>query len=222
MAKHGMPDTKWFQCPKLSPVVEATLSKDVANQIYRCQGFQGGYPLKFNRASGGSRLPSYGPGNSKKGTSFQGRQSSKMTCYCKLFFSTSVQISMNVTNPTPRLTQICSQADHFKVLISQMDFTIKSPCLAGRLSHYTHNWEHITLDRWVLQAINGYSLELTQTPYQMRQPQPINCSIQEHAKITQEVSDLLIKGAIVEPRYPQAVMSPNYSWWRRKGEDKGK
>ena len=107
-------------------------------------------------------------------------------------------ILLNVTNPIPRLTQICSQADHLRMLISQMDSTIKSPCLAGRLSHYTHNWEHITQDRWVLQAINGYSLELTQTPQQMRQPQAIQCSIEEHAKITQEVSDLLIKGAIVE------------------------
>ena len=31
VAKYGMPDTKWLQCPKLSPMVEATLSKDVAN-----------------------------------------------------------------------------------------------------------------------------------------------------------------------------------------------
>ena len=189
VAKYGMPDTKWFQCPKLSPVVEATLSKDVASQdqkIYRCQemwleaarpltaclerahagtltlqeampmlqntlmlmgdtsqhqssfrrkkvldhlnpqlkglmkeedftaaqpflfgenfgsvtkgkleataalkkvvypqsnkgkqGFQGGYPRKFNRASGGSRQPSYGPGKSKKGTSFKADKARK-------------------------------------------------------------------------------------------------------------------------------------------------
>ena len=36
-----------------------------------------------------------------------------------------MQISMNVTNPTPRLTQICLQGDHLKVLISQMGLTIK-------------------------------------------------------------------------------------------------
>jgi len=47
---------------------------------------------------------------------------------------------MNVTNPTPRLTQICSQADHLKVLISQMDLKIKSPSLAAYPqlgAHYT-------------------------------------------------------------------------------------
>ena len=40
VAKYGMPDTKWLQCLKLSPVVKATLSKDMANQdqkICRCQ-----------------------------------------------------------------------------------------------------------------------------------------------------------------------------------------
>ena len=105
---------------------------------------------------------------------------------------------MNVVNPTPTLTQVCSQAEHLKVLISQMDLTIKSPSLAGRLSHYTHNWEHIMQDRWVLQAISGYPLELTQAPHQMRQTQAIKCSAEEHIKITMGVSDLLTKGAIVE------------------------
>ena len=35
-----MPNTKWLQYPKLSPWVEATLSKDVVNQdqkFFRCQ-----------------------------------------------------------------------------------------------------------------------------------------------------------------------------------------
>ena len=64
---------------------------------------------------------------------------------------------MNVVNPTPTLTQVYSQAEHFKVLTSQMDLTIKSLSLAGRLSHYTYNWEYIMQDRWVLQAIIGYT-----------------------------------------------------------------
>ena len=180
VTKYGTPDTKWLQCPRLSPVVEATLSKEAVSQdqkTFRCQemwleaarpltaclekahagtltlqetmpmlqnalmlmgdasqhqssfrrkkvlehlnpqlkglmkeedfaaaqpflfgeefgamaksrleataalkkivypqsnkgkqGFQGGYPRKFNRASGGSHQSSYGPGKSKKGT----------------------------------------------------------------------------------------------------------------------------------------------------------
>ena len=129
---------------------------------------------------------------------------------------------MNVTNPTPRLTQICSQADHLKVLISQMDLEIKSPILAGRLSHYTHNWEHITQDRWVLQAIKGYSLELTQAPHQMRQTQAIRCLVEEHAKITQEVSDLLTKGAIVETQVSTESYVSQLFLVEKKGEDKGR
>ena len=129
-----------------------------------------------------------------------------MTSNCRLFVNTTCKKSMNVINPTPTLTQVCSQAEHLKVLISQMDLTIKSASLAGRLSHYTHNWEYITQDRWVLQAITGYTLELTQTPNQMRQPQAIRCSTEEHIKITQEVTDLLNKGAIVETQ----VSTGNY------------
>jgi len=79
-----------------------------------------------------------------------------------------------------------------------MDLHITSPSLAGRLSQYVGNWEQITQDRWVLQAITGYRLELTQTPHQARQPHGISCSQEEHAKISQEIKELLDKGAIVE------------------------
>ena len=39
-AKYGTPDSKWLKCPELSPVVEATLSKDAVKQdqaIFRSQ-----------------------------------------------------------------------------------------------------------------------------------------------------------------------------------------
>ena len=41
-------------------------------------------------------------------------------------------------------------------------------------------------------------MELTQTPHQARQPQGILCSKEKHGKISQEIKELLDKGAIVE------------------------
>ena len=40
--------------------------------------------------------------------------------------------------------------------------------------------------------------ELTQTPHQANQPQEISCLEKEHSKISQEITELLAKGAIVE------------------------
>ena len=64
----------------------------------------------------------------------------------------------------PVLTHPHTQVQHLQVLINQMDLTISSNCLAGRVAHYVHNWELITQDRWVLQTITGYHLDLVQTP----------------------------------------------------------
>ena len=62
----------------------------------------------------------------------------------------------------------------------------------------TLNWALITQDRWVLQAITGYQLELTQKPHQARQSPVISCSLEEQTEISQEVGELLAKGAKIE------------------------
>ena len=95
-----------------------------------------------------------------------------------------------------------------------MDLHITSLRLTRRLSHYVHNWEHITQDRWVLQSITGYQLELTQTLHQAKQPQGISCSEEKHNKISQELTELLAKGAIVEA---QLSLGRFISQWKRKG-----
>ena len=111
-----------------------------------------------------------------------------------------VQTPSNSVKHTPVLTPPHTQSNHLKVMIDQMDLNIKSPTLAGRLSHNAHNWTLITQDQWVLQAITGYQLELTQTPNQARQRLEISSSLEEQAKISQEVMELLAKGAIIEAR----------------------
>jgi len=109
-----------------------------------------------------------------------------------------VETLIKVVNPTLALTPISTQSHHIKVLIGQMNLQLNSPNLAGRLAYYVPNWEQITQDRWVLQTISGYKLDLTQTPCQVRPSHEIACSEEEHAKISQEIKELQAKGAIVE------------------------
>jgi len=105
---------------------------------------------------------------------------------------------LKLVNPTPNLTQVDAPKGHLEVLISQMDLTINSPKLAGRLSQFISNWQRITQDHWVLQAISGYHLELTQMPWQSKPMPEIKCSLEEQGKISEEIKGLLAKGAIVE------------------------
>ena len=71
------------------------------------------------------------------------------------------------------------------------------------MAQFVHNWYLITQDRWVLQTITGYQLELMQVPYQIRPSPAIQCSSEEKHKISQEVQELLEKGAIVEAQLTQ-------------------
>ena len=70
--------------------------------------------------------------------------------------------------------------------------------LAGRLAQFITNWEKITQDRWVLQAIRGYKLELVQPPWQISPMPAISCSLEEGEMISTEVRELLAKGAVIQ------------------------
>ena len=76
-------------------------------------------------------------------------------------------------------------------------------CLGGRVAQHARNWELITQDQWVLQTITGYHLELIQVPQQAKPAPSIHCSVEEQGKFTQEVKELLDKGAIVGAQMSQ-------------------
>jgi len=100
--------------------------------------------------------------------------------------------------PYSELIQAQKPKHDIEMLIRQMDLTINSPRFAGRLSQYVRNWEQLTEDWWVLQAVSGYKLELAQTPWQAKPAPKIQCSIEERTKILMEIKELLAKGAIME------------------------
>ena len=82
-------------------------------------------------------------------------------------------------------------ACYIQSLIRRMDKSIECPALAGRVAHFQTNWELLTQDKWVLQTVGGYQLELLGVPYQARHPPPTRVSLENQAQISAEVSELL-------------------------------
>ena len=68
--------------------------------------------------------------------------------------------------------------------------------LAGRIAHFIRNWEVVTNDAWVLNAVKGYELELSSTPYQCLQPKELTFGEEEMATISMEIEKMKQKGAI--------------------------
>ena len=95
---------------------------------------------------------------------------------------------------TPPLSPIGTQTHHIKVLMGQGDYVV----------HYVRNWEVITQERWVLQAIIGYKSDLIQTPHQGSRQAMLHHNQIDQTLIIEEVQQLLAKQAIKE-----AQLSPN-------------
>ena len=75
---------------------------------------------------------------------------------------------------------------------------VECQSLTRRVLYHQQNWKVLTQDNWVLQAVQGYLIDFVHIPHQSHQPPPIALSQDKHALVTQEVQELLIKGAIVE------------------------
>jgi len=68
----------------------------------------------------------------------------------------------------------------------------------------------------------NHRVELTQTSHQARQSLEISCSLEEQTKISQEVMELLAKGAIIEARpSPLSYVSQIFLVEKKGGGDKG-
>ena len=68
--------------------------------------------------------------------------------------------------------------------------------LAGRIAHFIRNWEVVTSDAWVLNAVKGYELDLSATPYQCLRPKELTFGEDELATLDMEIAKMKQKGAI--------------------------
>ena len=69
---------------------------------------------------------------------------------------------------------------------------------AGKLQHFLVNWQAISSDPWILNCISGYRLEFVSKPIQSCLPHPIHFSDSDFVALDNEVSEMLLKGAIAE------------------------
>ena len=78
-----------------------------------------------------------------------------------------------------------------------VDNTIATECIAGRLKSFYTNWEQITSDPYILSAISGYKLEFEiAPPIQTWIPRPFKLNQCEMHAIDIEIQRLIDKGVI--------------------------
>ena len=68
--------------------------------------------------------------------------------------------------------------------------------MAGKTRLCKAKWASITSDRWILQSICGYRVNLDTTPYQKHLPRPIVFNAYESALIDEEIKTFLHKKVI--------------------------
>ena len=72
----------------------------------------------------------------------------------------------------------------------------QSPQLARKLRVFAPNWSLITQDRWVLETIQGYSIDLRAEPYQVQRPCPPVLDEVQLNFLRVELTSLLKKGVL--------------------------
>ena len=84
---------------------------------------------------------------------------------------------------TPVLSPPQSPAQYLQVLMNRLS-QVECQSLTRRVLHHLPNWNILTQDNWVLQAVQGYMIDFTHTPHQSYQPPPIVTSLDNHALVT--------------------------------------
>ena len=75
---------------------------------------------------------------------------------------------------------------------------VNTPAIAGRLALYLKNWQSVTQDHWVLNAVQGYRIEFLSEPFQRSRPRAGVTSPSEQSLRIEEVQKLQSKGAVAE------------------------
>ena len=77
--------------------------------------------------------------------------------------------------------------------------------MAGRLKHLLPNWAQVTQDQWVLNTVQGYSIDFMGVPIQETRPRMGISSVSEQSLIQEEIQKMLLKGAIIELSQTEAA-----------------
>jgi len=77
--------------------------------------------------------------------------------------------------------------------------------IAGRLKLLLRNWRVITQDPWVLECVQGYSIDLKEQPYQYKPQMELNFPPKEVSCLSAEVTKMIDKHAITPVPKEQAA-----------------
>lgn len=85
-----------------------------------------------------------------------------------------------------------------QALINTMNLSITHARLAGWVAYFLPKWVVLTQERWVLQTVAGYRLEMTTTPHKAHVPHQIRCSSENRTQIITKALELLGKWVVLE------------------------
>ena len=82
----------------------------------------------------------------------------------------------------------------------QMDMPIQhaNRPIGGRLAFFMANWEEVSNDPWVLEAVRSYKIEFISGPRQREPPGQIAMNAEQSQAMTLEIQELHKKGAVVQ------------------------
>ena len=112
----------------------------------------------------------------------------------------------NKTTKSVDVTSISSESKSKTVGTSGPNFR--------NLKHHLQDWQNITNDPWVLEAIVGYRIQFVFPPIQKRAPRPHFMTQEEEKALQQEEKSLMVKRAIKETRLHQQY---THSYKERRG-----
>ncbi|CAG2190133.1 unnamed protein product [Mytilus edulis] len=112
---------------------------------------------------------------------------------CKNFWTSTWTEGQQEQEDEGRISQqrqTLSVSDNITVINTVDNFT------GGKLKLFVKNWEKLTSDAFILNAVKGYKIELDEIPKQNFRPSPIVFNEQENNLITMEVNKFLKKGLL--------------------------
>ena len=88
--------------------------------------------------------------------------------------------------------------------------------VGGRLAYFYRNWEKLTTDHWVLEAVSGYHLELLCTPHQRKWPKERGMDEERCQSLSREIEALIEKKAVTQVHQVRGTSSAQCSLTKRR------
>ena len=184
-----LPGRKWEQFPRPPPLLPEKRPEEAI--------FESEAPKKFR-----SEVPSR-QHNVQEGLTGGVQEKTSWVCSKR----TETEYCSKCNNETPCKSASFSK-EKFKYILSIIhisDWVTKEMYLplkevlanapkAGQLAIAKQNWEKVTSDPWVLQTVQGYSLELITVPTQSFPPRQVHLPGRQEALMREEIKSLLEKG----------------------------